>query len=276
MKLEFRDLRPEELEVRVGNTIKNLKGEVYAFQVMIYKTARADLQVLDETFGVFGWKNNYYQVKNTMVCSISIWDEEKKQWINKDNGGDDDFNTEQIKAELSDSMKRAGFNVGIGRKLYTLNKLYMVIEISDENTTKGRYAVQDIEYDKLGVTHIVIINTKTKKVVLDQYRKDIGKGNKVATTSQNAPKNHIPSNDLDKKSNVSMKEINASVNSMEEYVSPLDSDDITYIKNYYNNLSTERKEKFEIWLFTTVQETKIDRLDETKAKKVANELRARG
>ena len=276
MKLEFRDLRPEELEVRVGNTIKNLKGEVYAFQVMIYKTARADLQVLDETFGVFGWKNNYYQVKNTMVCSISIWDEEKKQWINKDNGGDDDFNTEQIKAELSDSMKRAGFNVGIGRKLYTLNKLYMVIEISDENTTKGRYAVQDIEYDKLGVTHIVIINTKTKKVVLDQYRKDIGKGNKVATTSQNALKNPIPSNDLDKKSNVSMKEINASVNSMEEYVSPLDSDDITYIKNYYNNLSTERKEKFEIWLFTTVQETKIDRLDETKAKKVANELRARG
>ena len=276
MKLEFRDLRPEELEVRVGNTIKNLKGEVYAFQVMIYKTARADLQVLDETFGVFGWKNNYYQVKNTMVCSISIWDEEKKQWINKDNGGDDDFNTEQIKAELSDSMKRAGFNVGIGRKLYTLNKLYMVIEISDENTTKGRYAVQDIEYDKLGVTHIVIINTKTKKVVLDQYRKDIGKVNKVATTSQNAPKNTIPSNDLDKKSNVSMKELNASVNSMEEYVSPLDSDDITYIKNYYNNLSNERKEKFEIWLFTTVQETKIDRLDETKAKKVANELRARG
>ena len=188
MKLEFRDLRPEELEVRVGNTLKNQKGETYAFQVMIYKTARADMQVLDETLGVFGWKNNYYQVKNTMVCSISIWDSEKQQWINKDNGGDDDFNTEQIKAELSDSMKRAGFNVGIGRKLYTLNKLYMVIEISEENTTKSRYAVQDIEYDKLGITHIVIINTKTKKVVLDQYRKDIGRSAKVPTQAQKEPK----------------------------------------------------------------------------------------
>ena len=276
MKLEFRDLKAEELEVRVGNTLKNLKGEIYAFQVMIYKTARADMQVLDETLGVFGWKNHYYQVKNTMVCSISIWDEEKKEWVNKDNGGDDDFNAEQIKAELSDSMKRAGFNVGIGRKLYTINKLYMVIEISEENTIKSRYAVQDIEYDKLGITHIVIINTKTKKVVLDQYRKDIGKGAKVPPQAQKEPKNDT----LDNKASVSMKDISATIKEMEEnYVSPLDTpnsqyqEDLKVINDYYNSLNDTKKEQFSAWLYNAVQETEISKLNEAKASRVANTLR---
>ena len=98
-EIKFRDLRPEELEIRIGNTLKDSEtGKPYAFQLMLYKTARVDANILDETFGIFGWKNNFYQVKNTMVCSISIWDSENKQWVNKDNGGDDDFNTEQVKA----------------------------------------------------------------------------------------------------------------------------------------------------------------------------------
>jgi len=33
--IKFRDLRPEEIEVRVGNTLKDKEGKVYAFNLML-------------------------------------------------------------------------------------------------------------------------------------------------------------------------------------------------------------------------------------------------
>lgn len=176
----FRDLRPEEIEVRVGNVIKDKNGNPKAFQLLLYKTSRTDMAILDETFGTFGWRNHFYQVKNTMVCSIEVYDKESGQWINKDNGGDDDFTVEQVKAELSDSLKRAGSTLGIGRKLYTASKIYMVVNIDENNTTKSYFQVKEIEYDDTSITKLVVINKKTKEEVITF-------GNK--NTSQNAQNN---------------------------------------------------------------------------------------
>lgn len=198
-KIVFRDLRPEEIEVRVGNIIKDKNGQPKGFQLLLYKTSRTDMQLLDETFGTFGWRNRFYQVKNTMVCSIEVYDEETKQWINKDNGGDDDTAMEQVKSELSDSIKRAGSTLGIGRKLYSASKIYMVVDITDENTTKSYFQVKDIDYDDKGITKLVIINKKTKKVVISY-----GSDDKVSQNAQNTPKTptneqrgSIESEDLD-------------------------------------------------------------------------------
>lgn len=162
----FRDLRPEEIEVRVGNIVKDKDGNPKGFQLLLYKTSRTDMAILDETFGTFGWRNRFYQVKNTMVCSIEVYDEETKQWINKDNGGDDDTAMEQIKSELSDSIKRAGSTLGIGRKLYTASKIYMVVDITKDNTTKSYFQVKEIEYDETSITKLVVINKKTKEEVI--------------------------------------------------------------------------------------------------------------
>jgi hypothetical protein len=178
----FRDLRPEEIEVRVGNIVKDKSGNPKGFQLLLYKTSRTDMAILDETFGTFGWRNHFYQVKNTMVCSIEIYDEETKQWINKDNGGDDDTAMEQVKSELSDSIKRAGSTLGIGRKLYSASKIYMVVDITEENTTKSYYQVKDIAYDEKSITKLVIINKKTKEVVISY-----GSSEKVAQTAEKAP-----------------------------------------------------------------------------------------
>lgn len=180
--LAFRDLRPEEIEVRVGNIVKDKNGNPKGFQLLLYKTSRTDMQLLDETFGTFGWRNHFYQVKNTMVCSIEVYDEETKQWINKDNGGDDDTAMEQVKSELSDSIKRAGSTLGIGRKLYSASKIYMVVDITESNTTKSYYQVKDIGYDEKGITKLVIINKKTKEVVISY-----GSNEKVSQTTQKAP-----------------------------------------------------------------------------------------
>ena len=161
----FRDLRPEEIEVRVGNIVKDKDGNPKGFQLLLYKTSRTDMAILDETFGTFGWRNHFYQVKNTMVCSIEVYDEETKQWINKDNGGDDDTAMEQVKSELSDSIKRAGSTLGIGRKLYSASKIYMVVDITKDNTTKSYYQVKEIEYDDTSITKLVVINKKTKEKI---------------------------------------------------------------------------------------------------------------
>ena len=278
-EIKFRNIEKHEIDLRVGSTKRedknNKNSPVVGFQLLAYKDARVDADILDETVGAFNWVCKYYQVKNTLMCSVGIninYDEPTKEpyFIFKDDAGDES-NEEAIKGEASDSFKRACFRWNVCRtNLY--NFPFIWINVTKENTPFSHYIVDEVEFDKKGYpTKVVVINEKTKQVAYSY-----GVNAKVPPQAQKEQKNTIPSNDLDKKSNVSMKELNASVNSMEEYVSPLDSDDITYIKNYYNNLSNERKEKFEIWLFTTVQETKIDRLDETKAKKVANELRARG
>lgn len=181
-KVVFRDLKPEEIEVRIGNTIKDKDGKPKAFQLLLYKTSRTDMIVLDETFGTFGWRNHFYQVKNTMVCSIEVYDKESGQWINKDNGGDDDFTVEQVKAELSDSLKRAGSTLGIGRKLYTASKIYMVVNIDENNTTKSYYQVKEIEYDETSITKLVVINKKTKEEVITYGTKN------TSQSVQNNPK----------------------------------------------------------------------------------------
>ena len=179
---KFRDLRPEEIEVRVGNIIKDKNGNPKAFQLLLYKTSRTDMAILDETFGTFGWRNHFYQVKNTMVCSIEVYDEKTGQWINKDNGGDDDFTVEQVKAELSDSLKRAGSTLGIGRKLYTASKIYMVVDITEDNTTKSYYQVKEIEYDETSITKLVVINKKTKEEVITY-------GTKKSSSNEQKPLN---------------------------------------------------------------------------------------
>ena len=178
-QINFRPLTANEIECRVGNVAKSGSG----FFLLLYKNARVDQTILDETFGAWNWQSKYYQVKNTMVCSVGVYNEKRNEWIWKDNGGDDDYQAEQVKAELSDAFKRACFNWGIGRELYYSPKIW--VNATNDNTTKSRYSVKVIEYDdKKRITRLVIINDKTKEVVFL-----FGKEQKVAQNGENTPKN---------------------------------------------------------------------------------------
>lgn len=77
MKNKIRSLRPEEIEIRVQQVTS--KGA----QLLLYKDSRCDKRILDETYGVTGWQNRYEEIKGNLFCTISIWDEDKKQWIDK-------------------------------------------------------------------------------------------------------------------------------------------------------------------------------------------------
>lgn len=106
----------EEIEWRVGST----NGEKTKGLALAYVTNRAIQNRLDEVFGPFGWQNEFEEWKGkSQICGISVWDEEKKQWVTKWDGADDSA-TEAIKGGLSDSMKRAAYQWGIGRYLYKL------------------------------------------------------------------------------------------------------------------------------------------------------------
>lgn len=195
-QINFRPLTANEIECRVGNVAKSGNG----FFLLLYKNARVDQTILDETFGAWNWQSKYYQVKNTMVCSVGVYNEKRGEWIWKDNGGDDDYQAEQVKAELSDAFKRACFNWGIGRELYYSPKIW--INATNENSTSARYSVKVIEYDdKKRITRLVIINDKTKEVVFlfgkeQKTAQNSENAQKTPTTSADEPKGSIDKNDL--------------------------------------------------------------------------------
>lgn len=173
-EIKFRDLLPQEIDLRVGATTES------GFSLLLYKDARVDMNILDETIGQFNWVKDFYQVKNTLMCKVGIniyYDNENKEplFIYKADAGDES-NTEAIKGEASDSFKRACFNWGIGRKLYTSPFVWIK---KDENNDpkKSHYLVKEIGYDDKAITRLVIVNEKTKQVVYSY-----GSTDKVART----------------------------------------------------------------------------------------------
>jgi len=104
-----------EVELRVGN-VKEGSG----FSLLAYKTARVDRYKLDEVIGAMNWQNKHYvDSKGNVVCSIGVYDEDKKEWIWKEDTGSESY-TEKEKGSYSDSFKRAGFRWGIGVELYDM------------------------------------------------------------------------------------------------------------------------------------------------------------
>ena len=83
--------------------------------ILAYKNARVDMQRLDLVAGPLGWKREH--INNNHNCVVSIWCDDKKQWVSKEDTGTES-NAEAQKGLASDSFKRACFNWGIGRELY--------------------------------------------------------------------------------------------------------------------------------------------------------------
>ncbi len=164
----FRLLDADEIECRVG--VVNEKG----LSLLLYKDARVDFKILDETFGLYGWQRNHQEINGNLFCTISIWDEEKGQWIEKqDVGTKSDY--EQEKGQASDSFKRAAVCTGIGRELYTAPFIWVSIgqvEIRPKGQGKGqgyttseRFSVKEIGYnEKREINHLVIVNSKGQRV----------------------------------------------------------------------------------------------------------------
>lgn len=139
-------LEASEIEIRVKTWDK--AGHKWAM-MLLYKDARCDMRILDEMYGVDGWQREHQEIGGRLYCTISIWSERTNQWVKKQDVGVES-ETEKEKGQASDSFKRAGFNFGIGRELYTGPRIF--IKTTEKDYKNGNFAtpleVTKIEYNK--------------------------------------------------------------------------------------------------------------------------------
>lgn len=117
MSMNFRYLTDAEVEARVSTVTPN------GCSALLYKDARCDMRILDETVGAENWQREHYECKGNLFCRVGIninFDklDQPERWVWKSDCGTES-RTEAEKGEASDSFKRACFNWGIGRELYT-------------------------------------------------------------------------------------------------------------------------------------------------------------
>lgn len=157
-----RGLHPDEVECRIGQVSKSGKG----LSLLLYKTSRTDMALLDETFGPMNWRCGYEEVKGVLNCTLSVYDADKGLWVDKQAAGTES-NMESEKGESSDALKRAGFLWGIGRELYTAPFIWVKAE--DCNIANGKcydsFAVDAMEVVDGKITALTISNEKTRKTV---------------------------------------------------------------------------------------------------------------
>lgn len=164
--MEFRKLNADEIDCRVSQIASNY------CTLLLYKDARVDMNILDESVGPMNWKKAY--LRENANCVVSIWDADKKEWVSKEDTGTESF-SEAEKGLASDSFKRACFNWGIGRELYTAPNILIFpnkemaprgkdgeFYLNDKGRyeTKTRYWVEYIDYDGNKIQNLIIRDSK--------------------------------------------------------------------------------------------------------------------
>lgn len=172
MNITFPLLTPEQIEVKV----KQVRDGNVA--LLLYKTARTDMDMLDKVVGPLCWETDYKEIKGNLYCGIGIYDESHDAWVWKWDCGtesrpDDEGN--QKKGEASDAFKRAGFKWGIGRELYTGPHIVAYVP-TEEN--RGKYVLKEKhhKYDGFVVGDIGYEDGKIIRLRIDDSR-----GNAVFT-----------------------------------------------------------------------------------------------
>ena len=174
MELKFRKLKADEIECRIGTIKKDGTG----LSLLLYKDARCDMNILDETVGPMNWKREHS--RDNSNCTVSIYCSDKNEWVGKEDVGKES-NTEAEKGLASDSFKRACVNWGIGRELYTAPFIWVTAENANIKNFGGKYTctdkfyVEKITYKENGdIDGLSIINEKNGKRIFvkkPEYKK---------------------------------------------------------------------------------------------------------
>ena len=173
--VRFRPLRADEVECRIDQVIK--RDDDTVLSLLLYKNARCDMNILDETVGPERWQREHYECKGSLFCRIGInVAEEGGQpiWVWKSDCGTES-RREAEKGEASDSFKRAGFNWGIGRELYTAPYIMVSstakadskpnFQIDSQGKPKGRFAVTQMGVEEGKIVSLNIENLTLHRTV---------------------------------------------------------------------------------------------------------------
>lgn len=183
---KFRDLRADEIECRVQSVKKN------GLVLLLYKDARVDMNILDETVGADNWQNKFYEHKGILFCSLGINTNHAipdipDRWVWKDDAGVES-NTEAEKGNASDARKRAGFAWGIGRELYTAPLTWIPSDKCDIENGKcyDRFYVKHIKIQDKKIVELEIYNQSKKCIAYTLGAKQESKAN-ASTKQADAP-----------------------------------------------------------------------------------------
>lgn len=174
---KFRNLKADEIDVRINQIASNY------CTMLLYKDARCDMNILDETVGAMNWKREH--TRDNANCIVSIYDGEKQQWVSKEDTGTESF-AEQEKGLASDSFKRACVNWGIGRELYSSpniitfprkdmgakDKPEFFENDKGKYTTKTYFWVEIIDYDENDNIKNLIIRDNKNHIRFSQLSKE--------------------------------------------------------------------------------------------------------
>jgi hypothetical protein len=156
---KFRVLNADEIECRVARCTEN------GAQLLLYKDARCDMNILDETVGANNWQRQHMEHRGNLFCAVGI--KENGEWVWKEDAGAES-NTEAEKGHASDSFKRACVNWGIGRELYTSPFIWVSgVSVQDRGkwVCRETFTVKAITYDDKRKINGLTIVDKSGNVV---------------------------------------------------------------------------------------------------------------
>lgn len=159
--MNIRTLRADEIECRVQQIKSN------GCSLLLYKDARCDMRILDEVFGVLGWEREHQVIDGNLYCTVKVWDEQHNRWVSKQDVGTESM-TEKQKGQASDSFKRACFNLGIGRELYSAPFIWIKLNQDEISSNNGKYKLNfgvEFKVKEIGYTENKEIN---KLVIVDK------------------------------------------------------------------------------------------------------------
>lgn len=126
MKLEAleRNIEPHEIEWKVQSYTKKEHTIIVP-----YVTSRCVMDRLDEQFGVLNWKTAYTEVNSGMLCTLSVRIDTNEEWVSKTDGASL-TKIEPIKGAISDALKRAAHQFGLGRCLYSYPRIIVATKLT--------------------------------------------------------------------------------------------------------------------------------------------------
>lgn len=151
-------LEPADIECRISTVTP--KGGSF----LLYKDARCDMRILDQVFGIYGWQRKNELIDGQLFCTVSIQNPGTEEWVSKQDVGTESY-TEKEKGRSSDAFKRACFNIGIGRELYTSPFIWVNWQGDEYNNGKPRVnlSVKSISYnDRREIESLVIVDKSGK------------------------------------------------------------------------------------------------------------------
>lgn len=272
---DIRLLTPEDIDVKVKQVSE--KGAV----LLLYKNARVDMRILDDTFGAMNWETEYKEIKGNLYCGIGARESENQPFVWKWNCGiesREDGDGNEKKGEASDAFKRAGFLWGIGRELYTAPFVFANVPVTEEKKNEKtvyklknsfeKFRVKEIDYIARVISKLVIVDSKNN-VVYDMTAKFAPQTSKTTTTTNNPPKPQTNSDTAknEVKQDVDLQTaLNTTLNFGKHKGKPLQMVDIDYLHWLVDNSTNDFIRKCAslviAWENDKIEEVHLDPIDD--------------